>query len=407
MNLKGQNFRLLVYDKLTGNYKVVAKSTSVSVTLTGNTEDASHKDITGMASAPTIVSKGWSLQAESLDVTDIQAMLYATKNMVPFTVRFDETSTRNNQTELNAPFGREGLAYITDLSLAFNNRANATKSFQMSGTGPLNHITETVGTELVPTNTPILKGQHYRLFLAANGSSTPSSVIAAALQLTLHLSVSLEDATTKDTVGDWIVQEPTNITFDITSNALMRSGEPITSQVGAQTMADVQNIFEGSSPVNFEIAYVNGDNNRTKGTVFCSGQVIVTNMTLNGPNRANADYSTTLNGFGELVLSAGVPSIDRISFSLPITQPQLVDEDSPFIAFDPNAEADDLVQHLSISLRSGASVQVEELSPSSVSVQTGSTHLFDMSTINGGHWDITNINDELDATVIYEGIIMD
>lgn len=407
MNLKGQNFRLLTLDSATGNYKVIAKSTSCSVTLTGNTESGEHKDIVGMAAAPTIVSKGWSAQVESLDVIDLKSLLFAVVNGVPLTVRFDETSTSNNQTELKAGFAREGQAFINDLSLAFNDRTNATKSFQLSGTGELKTITGSEETEIVSVDTPIQKGQYFRLFLSSNGVADPSRVISAAKQLTLHLSLTLEESTTKDTEGDWVRQEPTGISFDISSNALMRSGEPITSSVDGQTLADIETIFNNAVPVKFEIAAVSGTNNRTKGVVFCSGKVIITSLVMNGPNRANADYTTTLNGFGDLEIQQGTPEIMGYSFTLPIGLGSLSEEEAPKIRFDDLADANDLVSNMTIELHNSTTAQIEAITPYKVSVETSSAeHMFNMVTDNGSDWRLVDFPDSATNVTIIDSITM-
>lgn len=407
MNLKGQNFRLLTLDSATGNYKVIAKSTSCSVTLTGNTESGEHKDIVGMAAAPTIVSKGWSAQVESLDVIDLKSLLFAVVNGVPLTVRFDETSTSNNQTELKAGFAREGQAFINDLSLAFNDRTNATKSFQLSGTGELKTITGSEETEIVSVDTPIQKGQYFRLFLSSNGVADPSRVISAAKQLTLHLSLTLEESTTKDTEGDWVRQEPTGISFDISSNALMRSGEPITSSVDGQTLADIETIFNNAVPVKFEIAAVSGTNNRTKGVVFCSGKVIITSLVMNGPNRANADYTTTLNGFGDLEIQQGTPKIMGYSFTLPIGLGSLSEEEAPKIRFDDLADANDLVSNMTIELHNSTTAQIEAITPYKVSVETSSAeHMFNMVTDNGSDWRLVDFPDSATNVTIIDSITM-
>jgi predicted secreted protein len=147
------------------------------------------------------------------------------------------------------------------------------------------------------------KGQFVRLFLGNNNTDTPSRVVAAARQLSLHISVSLDTVTTKDTEGDWLVQEPTELNYDITSNALVRSGDTITSQVGAQTVAEIEDIFEAALPVQWMIANVSGANQRTKGATIVSGSVIVTSLVANGPNRQSADYTTTLTGIGDYVVA--------------------------------------------------------------------------------------------------------
>jgi predicted secreted protein len=142
------------------------------------------------------------------------------------------------------------------------------------------------------------KGQFVRLFLGSDNTAAPTTVIAAAKTLSLHVSLTLEDATTKDTTGDWQVQEPTALTYDISTTALMRSGDTITSSVSGKTIADLEDIYEASNPVKWQIANVSGANQRTKGAVIASGSVIIATLTLNGPNRQNADYTANLNGYG-------------------------------------------------------------------------------------------------------------
>lgn len=116
--------------------------------------------------------------------------------------------------------------------------------------------------------------------------------------------MSLESTTTKDTDGDWDIQEPTGLSYDITSNALMRSGDTITSSVGAQSVADIEDIYEGAVPVKWTIANVSGANQRTKGAVIVSGSCVITSLVLNGPDRQNADYNATFNGYGPYSVGA-------------------------------------------------------------------------------------------------------
>jgi predicted secreted protein len=148
------------------------------------------------------------------------------------------------------------------------------------------------------------KGQYIRLFLGSDNTTAPAKVIGAAKQLTLHISCTVEVATTKDTVGDWDVQEVTEISYDISSNALVRSGDIITSLVNANGLSDLETIYEAGNPVKWQIANVSGANNRTKGAVICSGSCIVSQLSINAPNRQTADYTATLNGVGQIVVGA-------------------------------------------------------------------------------------------------------
>ena len=291
MTLKGQNFRIY------NGASFIGMATGCTVTLNSNTDDANTKDDVGMASKPTVISKSWSVSVESLSVADVGAMLTAIKSLTPFTLMWDESSTTDNQTALGATFARTGTAYLNDCTFNFNDRENSTKSLQFTGIGPLAEVATT------PTITPVAagsytKGQFVRLFLSSDNTTTPAAVIAAAKQLSLHVSLTLEDATTKDTTGDWQVQEPTGLTYDISTTALMRSGDTITSSVAGKTIADLEDIYEASEPVKWQIANVSGANQRTKGAVIASGSVIIATLTLNGPNRQNADYTANLNGYG-------------------------------------------------------------------------------------------------------------
>ena len=230
---KGQNFRILVYDSTASKYKCVGMATNCTVTLNGNSEDASTKDDVGMASKPTIVSKSWQVSVESLNVADAGAMLTAIKSLTPFTLLWDETSTTDNQTPEEAGYARSGQAYLSDATFNFNDRENATKSLQFTGTGALATVSEPA-FEAISAGS-YTKGQFVRLFLGSDNTTAPAKVIASAKSLSLHVSLSMEDATTKDTTGDWQVQEPTALSYDISTSALMKGNDTISSGVSGQT----------------------------------------------------------------------------------------------------------------------------------------------------------------------------
>ena len=299
--LKGQNFRIL--QQVGNDFKCIGMATNCTVTLNGNTEDASTKDDVSNAAKPTVISKSWQVSVESMEVADAAAILTAIKSLQPFTLVWDETKTADNQEPIKAAFARKGQAYLSDVSFSFNDRENSTKSLQFTGSGALEAL------DAVPTYTAIApgtytKGQYVRLFLGSDNTATPAKVIASAKSLSLHVSMSMEDATTKDTTGDWQVQEPVGLSYDISTSALMRSGDTVTSTVAGNTLADVMSIYEASEPVKWQIAAVSGTNNRDKGAVIASGSVVITSLTLNGPNRQNATYDAQLNGYGIYTVGA-------------------------------------------------------------------------------------------------------
>ena len=303
MILKGQNFRILTFDSTASKFKCVGMATNCTVTLTNNTEDASTKDDVGMAAKPTMTSQGWSVSVESLDVSDAAAMLTAIKSLTPFTLMWDETSTTDNQTGEQATFARKGQAYLNDATFNFNDRENATKSLQFTGSGALETISSTPSYEAVSASA-YTKGQFVRLFLSSDNTTAPAKVIAAAKSLSLHVSMTLEDATTKDTTGNWQIQEPTGLSYDISTSALVRGNDTITSAVAAQDLASIESIYEAGTPVKWKICNVSGANQRTAGAVIASGSVLLTQLTLNGPNRQNATFTAQLNGYGAYTVGA-------------------------------------------------------------------------------------------------------
>jgi predicted secreted protein len=238
-----------------------------------------------------------------LNVADAAAMLTAIKSMQPMTLMWDETATSDNQTRAKATFARKGQAFLNDVVFQFDDRTNSQKQLQFQGSGPLETVAASEVTQVIPLGS-YTKGQFVRLFLGSDNTAAPSTVIAAAKSLSLHVSLTLEDATTKDTAGDWQIQEPTAISYDITTGALVRSGDTITSQVGAKALNDLETIYEAGTPVKWKIANVSGDNNRTASSTIVSGSVVLTQLTINGPNRQNADYTAQLNGYGEFTVAA-------------------------------------------------------------------------------------------------------
>ena len=292
--LKGQNLRVLVHDG-DSVFKVIAMATSCTITETNNTDDAATKDDVGLAAKPTTTSKSWQVQVDSLNVLDAADMLTAIKNQTAFLLAWDQTATSNNQTAQQASFSRRGTAYISDLTLNFNDRENSAKSVQFIGSGAL--AADMVSSATVAAGS-YTKGQFVRLFLGQDNTDTPAKVIGAAKTLSLHISMTMEAQTTKDTDSDFEIQEPTALNYDISTNALVDSGETITSEVQANNLKSMQDLYEAGTPVKWQIANVSGDNNRTKGSVIVSGSALLTQLTINAAVKTSATYDAQLTGYG-------------------------------------------------------------------------------------------------------------
>ena len=295
--LKGQNFRILTYDTTASKFKCIGMASNCTVNLNSNTDSAESKDDIGGAAKPTVTSQGWSVQVDSFDVSDTGAMLTAIKSMTPFTLMWDETSTTDNQTGVRASFCRKGTAYINDGTFQFDDRTSSVKNLQFAGSGPLEKLNADQSFQAVSVNS-YTKGQFIRLFLSDDNSATPAKVIAAAKTLSLHVSLTMETSTTKDTDGNFDIQEPTGLNYDITTSALVRGNDNITSATTGQDLAAIEDIYEAGTPVKWQIANVSGANQRTKGAVIVSGSCVLTSLQISAQNRQNATYQATLTGYG-------------------------------------------------------------------------------------------------------------
>lgn len=298
--LRGQNFRVLDYDSTAAKYKVIAMATNCVITYTNNTEQAQTKDDIGMAARPSVVSKGWQVRVDSLSVADVGALMTAMKTSKEFTLLWDEVSTTDNQTP-EGTYAMIGKAFLTDATFQFDNRTNAQKNLTFTGNGSVDAAPSTIPSQEISSGS-YTKGQFVRLFLM---SGSTSYVIASARTLSIHLNVSLEDATTKDTEDEWVVQEPVELSYDIQSSALIRGNDTITSQTGDISFLEMQ-IFAISeaTELSWKIANVSGANNRTIGSVIASGDGIITSFEIDAATKQPASYKMSLAGVGNYTVGA-------------------------------------------------------------------------------------------------------
>ena len=144
------------------------------------------------------------------------------------------------------------------------------------------------------------KGQHLRLVIV-EGSGTPTSkVVALSTDMTLHLSATTEDSTTKDssdTNGSWNEYDVTQRAGDISFNALVGVG----TDAGGESFADFLDKVSDSL-INWKVCMASGDNNRTLGKTVCSGQGKLTSVQASAQNRQKATYSGTINIYGPVTV---------------------------------------------------------------------------------------------------------
>ena len=305
--LYGQNFRVLWHDPMVDEnqqeYEVIAGAKSCVITYNSNTEDGRTKDTVGMAGVPIVTTQSWQVQVDTLNVSNMATLLTAIKNGEKFELVWDEVSTTDNQTMEKSAFGRVGDAYISDFTVNFNDRESSVESIQFTGSGAVSAINTEQSLQIYPLG-GITKGQFVRLFV---GEGTVATVkpIAFAKNLSFHVSLALEQSHTKDTAGYYEVQEQVGLSYDISSNSLIRSGETITSQVVANSLADIERMYSARNTVYFQIANVSGANNRTKGAIIVSGAAVITSLRMNGPEPGQkATYDFSMQGVGDYTVGS-------------------------------------------------------------------------------------------------------
>ena len=141
------------------------------------------------------------------------------------------------------------------------------------------------------------KGQYIRLLLST--TANPSTVVAAAKQMSLHGSAQTEDSSTKDTTGDALEYEVTGQSYDITGSGLVLTPNDtlLTGGVGLndfETWVKDQLLY-------WRICVMEGTNNRTVVEEIAHGQGKITNLQISAQNKQNTTYNYTLNGYGAIV----------------------------------------------------------------------------------------------------------
>lgn len=131
--IKGQHFRFLE------NGAAIPEETNVSITLTGNTEDTSTKDTTGLYQQQTVVSQSWSAQVDTFQgsAAQLRAILRKFNAAAAIAVGWDQTGGDENRVPQNANFKRSGQALLNDFTMKFDDRATVATSLQFQGTGSL------------------------------------------------------------------------------------------------------------------------------------------------------------------------------------------------------------------------------------------------------------------------------
>jgi hypothetical protein len=133
----GEHFRIF-----TGGSagQTINEETTCTVTIQGNVENATNKDVVGSWNMEQMTSKQWNIQVEDQDASlaSLRALITAFNSDNKLTVGWDESGGSANKTAQLAAFARSGYAILSDLTISANNRQTVTVSQQYLGSGAIN-----------------------------------------------------------------------------------------------------------------------------------------------------------------------------------------------------------------------------------------------------------------------------
>ena len=137
----------------------------------------------------------------------------------------------------------------------------------------------------------MIKGQLMRLF-------TNNNAWAAATSGTFHVSLQMEDASTKDTEGNWVDNEPTGISWDASTDCLV-----LTDEDGANNLDFALSRVGDGETYRFELASTTGaagTKNRTPSSPYATGNVHISEVSITAANRQNSTFTVSMIGDGQL-----------------------------------------------------------------------------------------------------------
>ena len=143
----------------------------------------------------------------------------------------------------------------------------------------------------------IIKGQNLRVMIGtASGSER---CIAMATTATFHVSATLEDSSTKDSVGDFQEQEVTGLSWDAQTESLVTLTDNGTN---GELPQDILSLIINKTKVHLVFDQTAGTNNRVgqNSAIKRSGWAYVNDVSITAANRQNSTISVQFAGTGPL-----------------------------------------------------------------------------------------------------------
>ena len=123
--------------------------------------------------------------------------------------------------------------------------------------------------------------------------------IAMAVNATFHIATTLEDSSSKDSVGDWQEQEVTGLSWDAQTESLVTLEANGTN---GELPQDLMSLIINKTLVTLSFDQTAGTNNRVgqNSVIKRSGTAYLTDYNLTAPNRQNSNLNCKFIGTGPL-----------------------------------------------------------------------------------------------------------
>lgn len=141
-----------------------------------------------------------------------------------------------------------------------------------------------------------IKGQNLRVLLGDDDEHL--ACVAAATNCQVHLSLEMQEDTTKDTDDDWIYNEPVGINWDAQVDALVVIDAEDT---GGQQLSDM--VIGQVYRLRFsQTAGAAGEQNRdaVENALQLTGDAILNDIQINSQNSEETSYTAKFQGTGDL-----------------------------------------------------------------------------------------------------------
>lgn len=141
-----------------------------------------------------------------------------------------------------------------------------------------------------------IKGQNLRVLLGDDDQHL--ACVAAATNCQVHLSLEMQEDTTKDTDDDWIPMEPVGINWDVSVDALvLLDNEETGVTVNSLQVGRVYRLRFAQT------AGAAGEQNRdaVSNRLQLTGNAILSDLQLTAQNQDESQYTAKFTGHGDLV----------------------------------------------------------------------------------------------------------